>query len=102
MGRPSYSPLPPSFPDKLHYVEVKRIPDERCAQWMPNVSFGSMFCAGYEVSGKDSCQGDSGGPLFVEALDGNFVLVGIVSWGNGCAEERSPGVYTKIAAFKSW
>ena len=37
-------------------------------------------------------QGDSGGPLFVECDDDTVVLVGIVSWGIGCADAGAPGV----------
>lgn len=56
-----------------------------------------MLCAGYENGGSDSCQGDSGGPL---ASDG--FLVGVVSWGKGCAEPGYPGVYAKVSAVRKW
>lgn len=57
----------------------------------------NMLCAGYWVSTRDSCQGDSGGPLMVDNK-----LVGIVSWGNGCAVDGYPGVYTKVQNYTSW
>ena len=45
----------------------------------------NMICAGGQD--KDACQGDSGGPLVINQ-DGLFVLIGVTSWGTGCAVRR--------------
>lgn len=54
----------------------------------------SQICAGEILGEKDTCQGDSGGPLFIkQEIDGRdkFVLVGITSYGEGCALPGLPG-----------
>ncbi|XP_020805941.1 trypsin alpha-3-like [Drosophila serrata] len=48
---------------------------------------------------KRCCQGDSGGPL-VDIKSGQ--LIGIVSWGYGCADSNYPGIYADVAFFKDW
>lgn len=55
-----------------------------------------QICAGEFLGGKDTCQGDSGGPLFVkELINGveKFILVGITSYGDGCAQPGLPGYF---------
>lgn len=86
----------------LRKVVVPAVPLDECngpKQYNGGVSEG-MLCAG--IGGKDSCQGDSGGPL-VDSLDAPARrLVGIVSWGQGCAQVNKPGVYTDVTAYAAW
>lgn len=52
---------------------------------------------------EDTCQGDSGGPLFGRyGKNREMILMGLTSWGVGCALDKYPGVYTKVGNYTNW
>lgn len=81
--------------NELREAEVPIVSDLACSNSYDEFDPDTMVCA-YNGQ-QDTCQGDSGGPLMVPD-GGTFVLAGITSWGEGCAWEDSPGVYTRIGA----
>ncbi|XP_015193099.1 transmembrane protease serine 5 isoform X1 [Lepisosteus oculatus] len=91
------------IPETLKEAPVPLISTKKCnSSCMYDGEITSrMLCAGYTEGQVDACQGDSGGPLVCQD-DGVWRLVGVVSWGTGCAEPNHPGVYTKVAEFLGW
>ncbi|NYE95861.1 secreted trypsin-like serine protease [Psychromicrobium silvestre] len=84
-----------TYQNVLRKVTVPISSNSSCSSaYGSNFDANSMVCAGLAQGGKDSCQGDSGGPLII-----NGRLVGIVSWGNGCALAGYPGVYTRVTTY---
>ena len=88
--------------DHLMEVEVPVVSEQVCRAAYPRGAIDHRtLCAGLAEGGKDSCQGDSGGPLVVHD-SGQWVQVGVVSWGGGCARPGKYGVYMNVGAFANW
>lgn len=81
-------------------TKVDVVPIESCLVQYPQLHTVSCLCAGRPR--RDTCQGDSGGPLFTKRDDGKFILVGVTSYGNGCANPDFSGVYTRVTAVADW
>lgn len=86
------------LPSQLMKVNVNIVDRGQCSSntyGYGNEIKSTMLCA--SGVGKDACQGDSGGPL----VSGGK-LVGVVSWGYGCAYPNYPGVYSDVAELHPW
>ncbi|KAJ8736127.1 hypothetical protein PYW08_006783 [Mythimna loreyi] len=87
--------------EQLRHIQAWTINQYSCSSRYAN--FGAnvtanMLCVGWpNVGSRDQCQGDSGGPIYH-----NGVLVGISSWGYGCANVVYPGVNSRISRLTTW
>ncbi|XP_019868973.1 clotting factor G beta subunit isoform X2 [Aethina tumida] len=94
-------------PCKLNEARLLIYTDKECHKMLNETGnndtlIKSAFCAGYLAGGIDACQGDSGGPLQVIGSNGNYVQIGIVSFGFKCASPGLLGLYTDVSMYTSW
>jgi uncharacterized protein YhjY with autotransporter beta-barrel domain len=94
------------YSDQLRRAELPIVSRQVCQQRLQDV-YGqsinsSMICAGLDQGGPDACIGDSGGPLFIQDARGQYVQLGIVSFGVSCGRPRRPGVYSNVAELYSF
>ncbi|XP_033107883.1 serine protease 33-like [Anneissia japonica] len=89
-----------TYPNTLQDTSVPLLSIEECRRLLFKFNVtDNMICAGYASGGRDTCSNDSGGPLMCKSDDGTWNLVGITSWGVGCARPNRPGVYTKVSKY---
>ncbi|GLH11257.1 Putative trypsin-like serine protease [Gryllus bimaculatus] len=109
--------------DRLLKVDLPLVPQDTCrrvfepfnhsrvseaafAQALPAGIAGGMVCAGGAAGGgRDACAGDSGGPLQAPLPAGPrcvHAVLGVTSFGKGCARPGLPGVYARVAEFVPW
>ena len=96
----------PSYPMGLRAVRMPLVTDGLCEEqyaFIEQPITPRMICAGGGRSHLDTCYGDSGGPLVADSSapahpPSDYVLIGLVDFGNGCAQSGFAGVYTRIAS----
>jgi secreted trypsin-like serine protease len=95
-----------SYPTSLRAVRMPLVSDGLCEEQYASIEqpiTSRMICAGGGRSHVDTCYGDSGGPLVVDQETpprppSDYVLAGLVDFGNGCSQPGYAGVYTRIAS----
>ncbi len=92
-----------SISNQLQQTSVPIVSNEVCnaEQSYKGDVADSMLCAGLAEGGTDACIGDSGAPLMVNT-DIGWQQVGIVSWGESCAQPNFYGVYTRVSSFNNF
>jgi secreted trypsin-like serine protease len=88
--------------DRLRQAAVRTIAPAACAE---RLGIGGEATGTYQIcagAGRgETCVGDSGGPLIAEQ-GGADRLIGLVSFGSGCAGDLPATVYTRVSAYAGW
>ncbi|KAL1787983.1 mannan-binding lectin serine protease 1 isoform X2 [Sigmodon hispidus] len=94
------------FPENLMEIEIPIVNYDTCQEaYVPSKKkvTKDMICAGEKEGGKDACAGDSGGPMVTkDEEEGQWYLVGVVSWGEDCGKKDRYGVYSYVYPNKDW
>lgn len=101
-----------NYPTQLKMATVQVLavaPTDVCGDYdSTDWNYRYEMCVGTVAGGIDTCQGDSGGPYATTTLDGDGdglpepTLVGVTSWGNGCASADYPGFATRTTSYLDW
>ncbi|MCP4233461.1 MAG: trypsin-like serine protease [Aestuariibacter sp.] len=92
-----------TMPDALQEVDLPIVSNALCNRpeiWNGEIK-SHMICGGLVEGGLDACHGDSGGPM-AASYNGDYYVIGVVSFGNGCALPNWYGVYSRTHSFLGW
>ena len=95
----------PNIIEECQFVRVPAITNVDCNGYYDNtpndpIIDDSMICSDSKDE-KGFCTGDEGGP-YICNINNKAVLVGVISWSNGCADPKFPGVYARVTHVLDW
>ncbi|KAK9971139.1 hypothetical protein ABG768_027030 [Culter alburnus] len=93
----------PFYSERIKRGMVRLWPQDQCVpeKLSGRLVTSNMLCAGDTRGLDDACKGDSGGPLVCQK-NGRMILMGLISWGDGCGKKDIPGVYTRVTKYSNW
>ncbi|WP_256731040.1 serine protease [Acinetobacter sp. SwsAc4] len=94
---------PALYPTTLRYTTLKLANCLSSSLYSAQQITQNMLCAESPMQDSltDACYGDSGAGLTINNLEKPYLL-GIASWGVGCAKVGYPGVYTRVTNYSDW
>ncbi len=96
-GATAIVPAIGDYPSRLQQTTLPIQPGAACVSTLGTAFVAElMVCAG--TATRNTCLGDSGGPLLARTIDGQYVAVGVTSFGPCDAA----AAYTKVSASTSW
>jgi secreted trypsin-like serine protease len=85
----------------LRQAAVLPVPAAACAERLGGAGIdATQLCAG--AGPEETCVGDSGAPLVAQDPGGVDRVIGLVSFGSGCAVALPVTVYTRVSAHADW
>jgi len=89
------------YPDRLQEVDMPLVDFAVASAAYNGGLTTNMIAAGPGDGTADACFGDSGGPLLVfDPSLQQWMLTGVVNFGNGCAKVGSYGIYARVLQFR--
>ena len=106
---PNEKPVNRPMSTTLKHVTLDVQDTGHCRTTTPFPVTDNMICAGSGNTDRDNvedaCSGDSGGPLFCKRRGPgtpSYVVIGIVSWGDGCGKKNQYGYFTHVLRMMNW
>ncbi|KAJ8892640.1 hypothetical protein PR048_005221 [Dryococelus australis] len=85
----------------LLFADVSIITNAVCARTFGAQLLASNVCTAGN-NGRSPCNGDSGGPLVIQEADGQFTVIGVVSFGVQNCLAGFPAAFVRVTSFLNW
>jgi secreted trypsin-like serine protease len=112
MGVGNTNPYFESKADTLQEVPLEYLSNDMCSEsfdparnltYQDHINISMMCTTGGPRNERDACSYDSGSPIIIPGKNSEQdLLVGLVSWGELCADPDFPGVNSRVSSVSEW